>query len=268
MIKDITLGQFFPGDSVIHKMDPRMKIILTVVFVAIIFVVKNFLGFAVAAIFLASAVLISKIPVRTVLKGIKPLLFIIIFTAFFNVFYGTGVKVFPDISWLSWLTYGGLERAVFMVIRIVLLIIGTSLMTYTTSPVMLSDAIERLLSPLKHLKVPVHELSMMMTIAMRFIPTLIDETEKITNAQKARGADFETGNIIRRAKALIPILIPLIVSAFRRAEELADAMECRCYNGGDGRTRYKIYNFSLRDYIASIIMLAVLAIVIVINIFF
>ena len=268
MIKDITLGQFFPGDSVIHRMDPRMKVILTIVFVAVIFIVRSFLGFAVTGLFLAVAILISRIPVKTVLKGIKPLFFIIIFTAFFNVFYGTGVKVFPNISWLSWLTYGGLERAAFMAIRIVLLIMGTSLMTYTTSPVMLSDAIERLLLPLKYLKVPVHELSMMMTIAMRFIPTLIDETEKITNAQKARGADFETGNIIRRARALIPILIPLIVSAFRRAEELADAMECRCYNGGDGRTRYKIYNFSMRDYIAAAIMLAVLVLVVIINILF
>ena len=267
MIKDITIGQYFPGDSVIHKMDPRMKIILTVVYIAALFVVKNFLGFLLTGGLLIIIMLISKIPVKTVFRGIKPLLFIIIFTAFFNIFYGTGASVFPGIGWLAWLKWGGLINAAFMVIRIVLLITGTSFMTYTTSPVMLTDALERLISPLKYIKVPVHELAMMMTIAMRFIPTLIDETEKITNAQKARGADFETGNIIRRAKALIPILIPLIVSAFRRAEELADAMECRCYNGGDGRTRYKIYSFSLRDYIAAFVVLAVLISVILTNIF-
>lgn len=268
MIKDITIGQYFPGNSVIHRMDPRMKIILTIVFITALFLVKSFFGFLITGLFLAAIIIISKISVKTVLKGIKPLLFIIVFTAFFNIFYGTGSAVFREIGWLSWLTWGGLERAAFMVIRIILLITGTSFMTYTTSPVMLTDAIERLLSPLKYLKVPVHELSMMMTIALRFIPTLIDETEKLTNAQKARGADFETGNLIRRAKALIPILIPLIVSAFRRAEELADAMECRCYNGGDGRTRYKTYNFSARDFIAAVIVAAVLAAVIVTNIYF
>lgn len=267
MIKDITIGQYFPGNSVIHKMDPRMKIILTIVYITALFLVKNFWGFLITGAFLAAVIFISKIPLKTVLKGVKPLTFIIVFTAFFNIFYGTGPSVAPNIAWLSWLKWEGLKNAAFMAIRIILLITGTSFMTYTTSPVMLTDAIERLLSPLKHIKVPVHELSMMMTIAMRFIPTLIDETEKITNAQKARGADFETGNIIRRAKALIPILIPLIVSAFRRAEELADAMECRCYNGGDGRTRYKIYNFSLRDYIAAFVVVFILASVIVINIY-
>ena len=267
MIKDITLGQYFPGDSVIHRMDPRMKIILTLIYIISLFLVRSFWGFLVTGILLIATIAISRIPIKTVLKGIKPLLFIIIFTAFFNIFYGVGPAVFPNVGWLSWLTWGGLRNAAFMAVRIILLITGTSFMTYTTSPVMLTDAMERLMSPLKYLKVPVHELSMMMTIAMRFIPTLIDETEKITNAQKARGADFETGNIIRRAKALIPILIPLIVSAFRRAEELADAMECRRSNGGDGRTRYKTYNFSLRDYVAALIIIASLAAVIVINIY-
>ena len=250
MIKDITIGQYFPGDSVIHKLDPRMKIILTMLYIIALFCVKNFFGFALILLLVCLITFLSGIPVKIVLKSIKPLLFIILFTAVFNIFYGKGAAVFPEIGWLSWFTWGGIKNALFMVARIILLIVGTSFMTYTTSPIMLTDAIERLIYPLKYIKVPVHELAMMMTIAMRFIPTLIDETEKIMNAQKARGADFETGNIIRRAKALIPIMIPLIVSAFRRAEELADAMECRCYNGGENRTRYKIYSFCLRDYIA------------------
>lgn len=268
MIKDITIGQFFPGDSFIHRLDPRLKIILTIVFAVLMFVAKNFLAFAVLAAFLSVIIYVSKIPVSIVLKSIKPLTFIIVFTAFFNIFYGKGAPVFESISWLSWFTWGGLRNAAFMVIRIVLLIIGTSFMTYTTSPVMLTDAVERLISPLKKINVPVHELAMMMTIAMRFIPTLIDETEKIMNAQKARGADFETGNIVRRAKALIPILIPLIVSAFRRADELADAMECRCYNGGDNRTRYKEYSFGKCDYIALCFVAVFIALVIVANILF
>ncbi len=265
MIKDITIGQYFPGDSQIHKMDPRMKIILTVFYIVILFCVENFLGFLAVFTLLSLVIYISKIPVKIVAKSIKPLMFIIIFTAVFNIFYGDGPAVFQNVSFLGWLTWEGIRNAAFMVIRITLLIMGTSFMTYTTSPVMLTDAIERLIMPLKYLKVPVHELAMMMTIAMRFIPTLIDETEKIMNAQKARGADFETGNIIRRAKALIPILIPLIVSAFRRAEELADAMECRCYNGGEGRTRYKIYSFSFRDYVAAALFLILTVLIIFFN---
>lgn len=266
MLKDITIGQYFPGNSVVHKMDPRMKIILTFIYIVALFFVKNFYGFALFTILLCAVVYLSRIPVKIVLKSIKPLLFIIIFTAFFNIFYGKGAPVFSNVEFLSWLTWGGINNALFMVIRIVLLILGTSFMTYTTSPIMLTDAIERLIMPLKYLKVPVHELAMMMTIAMRFIPTLVDETEKIINAQKARGADFETGNIIRRAKALIPIMIPLIVSAFRRAEELADAMECRCYNGGDNRTRYKVYSLSARDYIALALFLAIFISIFFLNI--
>ncbi len=266
MIKDITLGQYFPGNSVIHRMDPRMKILLTIVFITILFIVNNFFGFFVALLFLIVVTAISKIPIKIVLKSVKPLLFIIIFTALFNIFYGQGEPIFENISWLSWLTWNGIKRAAFMALRIVLLIIGTSFLTYTTSPIMLTDAVERLISPLKILKLPVHELAMMMTIAMRFIPTLIDETEKIMNAQKARGADFETGNIVRRAKSLIPILVPLIVSSFRRAEELADAMECRCYNGDNGRTRYKIYSFSTCDYLAALVVLILVAIIILFNV--
>lgn len=267
MLKDITLGQYFPGNSVLHRLDPRIKIVLTVFLIALLFLVKNFVGFAVVFVFMCILTALSHISPKVILKSIKPLLLIIIITAVFNIFYGGGEPVFENISWLSWLKWGGLKNAAFMGVRIILLIVCTSFMTYTTSPVMLTDAIERLMNPLKKIKVPVHEFAMMMTIALRFIPTLIDETEKIINAQKARGADFETGNLVRRAKALVPILIPLIVSAFRRAEELADAMECRCYHGGEGRTRYKIYNLKISDYVAIVITAVLFAAVILLNIY-
>ncbi len=266
MLKDITLGQYFPGDSVLHRLDPRIKIVLTIVLIALLFCVQNFVGFAVIFVFICILTALSHISPRVILKSIKPLLFVIILTAVFNIFYGGGDPVFKSVSWLSWLTWGGLRNAAFMGVRIILLITCTSFMTYTTSPVMLTDAIERLLNPLKKIKVPVHEFAMMMTIALRFIPTLIDETEKIINAQKARGADFETGNLVRRAKALVPIMIPLIVSAFRRAEELADAMECRCYHGDGGRTRYKIYNLKSIDYLSIFVMTMIFALIILINI--
>ena len=266
MIKDITIGQFFPGNSVIHRLDPRFKLILTIVIASTLFMVDNFAGFGIIALVVVYITAVSKIKPSVIFKSIKPLLFVILFTAVFNIFYGKGPSVFPTVSWLSWLKWGGLENAAFMAIRIILLITVTSFLTYTTSPVMLTDAIERLLSPLKKIKVPVHEFAMMMTIALRFIPTLVDETEKIINAQKARGADFETGNIVRRAKALVPIMIPLIVSAFRRAEELADAMECRCYHGGEGRTRYKQYSPALRDFIATAVSVVIVAAVITLNI--
>ena len=265
MIKDITIGQYFPGQSFIHKLDPRTKVLATIVYIVILFVVRNAWGFLLAGALMALITVISKIPVKVVLRGIKPLIFIILFTAFFNLFYGGGAPIFAGIGWLSWLTWNGVKNAVFMAVRIILLVVGTSFMTYTTSPIMLTGALESLLAPLKAVKVPVHELAMMMTIALRFIPTLVDETDKIINAQKARGADFETGNIFRRAKALIPILIPLIISAFRRAEELADAMECRCYHGGNNRTKYKIFHFGGRDAIAAGVMCFTLAGVILLN---
>ena len=197
---------------------------------------------------------------------LSPLMFIILFTAFFNLLYGGGAPLFPEVPWLSWLKAEGVRNAGFMILRLVLLILGTSYLTYTTSPVMLTDALERLMRPLQVFKFPAHELAMMMTIALRFIPTLIDETDKIINAQKARGADFETGNVVKRAKALIPILIPLLVSAFRRAEELADAMECRCYQGGTGRTRYKQYSFTWRDWLALAVMLIAFGFMIVLRV--
>lgn len=265
MIKDITLGQYFPGTSVIHKLDPRAKILFTLLYVVSLFLVRRLLGFVIAGVLMLLIIALSGIPFKTVLKSVRPLLFIIAFTAVFNVLYGSGAPIFAHIPWLAWLTWGGVRNAVFMAVRIILLVVGTSFMTYTTSPIMLTGAMESLLSPLKTLKVPVHELSMMMTIALRFIPTLVDETDKIINAQKARGADFETGNLFRRAKALVPILVPLMISAFRRAEELADAMECRCYHGGDDRTKYKIYHFALRDLWAALVMVLYLAAVIVIS---
>lgn len=264
MLKDITIGQFFPGKSVVHRLDPRMKIILTGVFIALLFMAKSMLALSVGIIFMLYAFFISHIPMRLMLKSIKPIIPIIIFTAVLNLFFiSIGDVLFH--FWIIKITTGGVQTSIFMVVRIVCLIIGTSLLTYTTSPIALTDAIERLLSPLKKIKVPVHELSMMMTIALRFIPTLIEETDKIMSAQKARGADMETGSLIQRAKALVPILIPLFVSAFRRAEELAMAMECRCYHGGDGRTRLKQLHIASRDFLALFVTLAFLAGVIVIN---
>lgn len=267
MLKDITLGQYFPGHSFMHRLDPRMKLLLTLLYIVTLFLVPDLWGFLIPGAIMLMVVLFSGISVKVALRGLRPLLFILIFTAFFNVLYGGGEPLFPNIAWLAWIKTDGVRNALFMIVRIVLLIMGTSYLTYTTSPVMLTDALERIFRPLKAIRFPVHELAMMMTIALRFIPTLIDETDKIINAQKARGADFETGNIVRRAKALIPILIPLLISAFRRAEELADAMECRCYHGGDGRTRYKVYSFGWRDWIALSAMLLAMGGVILMMIF-
>ncbi len=266
MIKDITIGQYFPGESIVHRLDGRTKILLTAAYIVALFLVDSLWGFLLAGAFLGLVVALSGIPIKTVLKSIKPLAFIIVFTAAFQIFYGRGEPIFATVSWLSWLTKEGVKNAVFMAVRIILLVAGSSFMTYTTSPIVLTSAMESLLSPLKVFKVPVHELSMMMTIALRFIPTLVDETDKIINAQKARGADFETGNLLRRAKALVPILVPLIVGAFRRAEELADAMECRCYHGGDGRTKYKVLHFAMRDVWAVLVMVTLIAGIVIINV--
>ena len=249
MLKDITLGQYFPGESVIHRLDARFKIILTTLFIVMLFVTQKALGLAVGGVFCLFAIALSRIPEKMFVKSIKPIVPILIFTSLLNLlFIDKGTVLF---AWkFIHITQGGIQTSVFMVIRIIFLIAGTSLLTYTTSPIQLTDAIERLLSPLKKLHVPVHELAMMMTIALRFIPTLIEETDKIMAAQKARGADLESGSLMQRAKALIPILIPLFVSAFRRAEELATAMECRCYRGGEGRTRLRQMQSGARDYIA------------------
>ena len=264
MLKDITIGQYFPGKSAVHKLDPRFKIIITGVFIAMLFSADSFWGLGVGIVFLIISFMLSQIPFKLMLKSLKPIIPIIIFTSVLNIFFLDGVVLFR-LGFLK-ITDQGLRTSAFMVIRIVALIMGSSLLTYTTSPITLTDAIERLLSPLKKLKFPVHELAMMMTIALRFIPTLIEETDKIMSAQKARGADMESGSLLQRAKALTPILIPLFVSAFRRAEELAVAMECRCYQGGDGRTRLRQLHSEGKDYFALGMSIIFLNAVILINI--
>ena len=248
MLKDITLGQYFPGNSVAHKLDPRTKLILVVVYIAALFLAKWFVSYALMAAVLIACVTISRVPPRSLVRGLKPVLFIIAFTAILNLFYTPGTEIWR--WWIFKITIEGIETAFFMMLRITMLIMGTFLLTYTTSPIRLTDGLESLLGPLKKIHVPVHELSMMMSIALRFIPTLIEETDKIMSAQKARGADFESGSIIQKAKALIPILVPLFVSAIRRAEELATAMECRCYHGGEGRTKLHVLRYAGRDYAA------------------
>lgn len=263
MIKDITIGQYFPGRSAVHRMDPRVKLMLTIAFIVMLFIVKNPIGFVLCGGFLAMCYAISKIPLKMILKSLKPILPIIIFTGVLNLFFIDGDPIF-ELGWLK-LTWQGIYTSIAMALRIVLLIAGSSLLTYTTSPIALTDAIERLLSPLKKLHFPAHELAMMMSIALRFIPTLIEETDKIMSAQKARGADMESGSLVQRAKALIPIMIPLFISAFRRAEELALAMECRCYRGGEGRTRMKQLKLGGIDFAAMGIMAVGIALVVVIN---
>ena len=247
MLKDITLGQYFPGKSPIHLLDPRTKLIMLVVYIVALFMASNWVSYGLMFLFLVMVIGISKIPVKSIVRGMKPLMMILIFTGVLNLFFTEGETVLVSF-WVITITKEGLIRAVFMVARILMLISGTFLLTYTTSPISLTDGLEALMNPLKVLKVPVHELSMMMCIALRFIPTLIEETDKIMSAQKARGADFETGSIIQRAKALIPILVPLFISAFRRADELATAMECRCYQGGEGRTKMKLLRYTRWDF--------------------
>ena len=248
MLKDITLGQYFPGNSVVHRLDPRTKLILLIVYIVALFLAVNWISYGVMAAFLVLAVKISTIPPKSIVKGMKPLVMILVFTGVLNLFFTAGEGE-PLLNLGIITVYReGLLRAIFMVVRILLLISGTFLLTYTTSPISLTDGLESLMNPLKALKVPVHELSMMMCIALRFIPTLIEETDKIMAAQKARGADFETGNLMEKAKALVPILVPLFISAFRRADELATAMECRCYQGGEGRTKMKLLRYKLWDF--------------------
>ncbi|MEG1449055.1 MAG: energy-coupling factor transporter transmembrane component T [Oscillospiraceae bacterium] len=256
MLKDITIGQYFPGKSVVHRLDPRVKIILVFLFIVTLFVANNVTSLLVNVVFVLILYIISRIPLKMILKGLKPIVPIIVFTAILNIFFVDG-KVLWKI-WFIEITDKGLEMSVIMIVRVLCLIAGTSLLTYTTSPIALTDALERLMKPLNKIKVPVHELAMMMTIALRFIPTLIEETDKIMSAQKARGADMETGSIIQRAKALVPILIPLFVSSFRRADELAMAMECRCYHGGEGRTRMRQLHVRFADIAALIVVVAFL----------
>lgn len=263
MLKDITLGQFFPGNSLAHKLDPRTKLILTVIYIVGLFTAKSFLSYGLMAALLVAGVKVSGVAPRALVRGLKPIVFIICFTAVLNLFYTPGEVLVT--FWIFKITKEGVFTAFFMVLRITMLIMGTFLLTYTTSPIALTDGLETLLSPLKKLHVPVHELAMMMSIALRFIPTLIEETDKIMSAQKARGADFESGGIIDRAKALVPILVPLFISAFRRADELAVAMECRCYHGGQGRTKLHVLRYQTRDYLVLAAYALVLAAVIVLG---
>lgn len=266
MITDITIGQYFPGNSLVHKMDARMKIILTVALIVAIFICKTLPSLAVIVLASIALVLVSKIPLKTVYKSIKPLGIIILFTAILNLFYGKGEPLIQ--IWKLKITEAGIMTAVFMAIRIISLVVISSLLTYTTSPNELTDALERLMKPLKIFKIDVHSISMTMTIALRFIPTLIEEIDKIMSAQKSRGADMESGGIIHRAKALVPVLIPLFISAFRRANELAYAMECRCYRGGEGRTKMKVMKFSSRDYISLVVVILFIAILVSFNFIF
>ena len=265
MLSDITIGQYFPGKSIVHRLDPRMKLVLIIAFIVVLFVVSSALSFLVLDVFLIITILLSKIPIKAIWKGIKPILPLVLFTAVLNLFFVDGTPLVT--FWVFRITVEGLQMAGLMAVRIVTLIVVSSLLTYTTSPIALTDALERLLGPLRFIRFPVHEMAMMMTIALRFIPTLLEETDKIMSAQKARGADLETGGIMKRAKALIPILIPLFVSAFRRAEELALAMECRCYRGGDGRTRMKQLKLKGMDFSILAIVVGVFAGAIVLNIF-
>jgi len=268
MLKDITFGQYYASNSAIHRADPRMKIVLLIVLIVFIFISKNMFSLLFSALFVMAVLLISRVPIKLFLKNLKAILPILIFTAIINMFYNDGNATVLFSFWRLSVTNEGIYRAVFMATRIILLIFISSLLTYTTTPNDLTDALEKLFSPLKYigLKSAVHTLAMMMTIALRFIPTLVEEAEKIMNAQKARGADFESGSLKERAKALIPILIPLLISSVRRAYELAEAMECRCYNGGEGKTRMKQLRLKMTDYIQAFVVLLFCGGIIVINI--
>ena len=260
MIRDITLGQYYPAASPIHRLDARTKIIATLLYIIELFIVNNFYGFIIAAVALAIVIAVSKVPVKFIFRGLSAVFMIIAFTFVLNVFMVDG-RVLWQWKFLH-ITYEGLSRAFFMAVRLVLLIIGSSVMTLTTKPIELTDGLEKLLKPLSKIGFPSHEIALMMTIALRFIPTLMEETDKIIKAQQARGADFESGNILQRAKSLIPILIPLFVSSFRIAQELALAMEARCYHGGDGRTRMNEIRFRKGDAIAAVLMVIFLAVII------
>ncbi|MBQ7153708.1 MAG: energy-coupling factor transporter transmembrane protein EcfT [Clostridia bacterium] len=264
-MKGFTLGQFYPSDSIVHSLDPRAKMILTILYVVCTFLCKNILAYALLLAMTLALVLLSKVPLRIILRGLRPILFVLIFTLVVNVFWTRGEVLLWEWKFIH-IYYEGVMNAVFMGVRILMLIVGTCVfLTYTTTPIVLTDAIEQLLKPLKVIHLPVHEFAMMMTIAMRFIPTLAEETDKIMSAQKARGADFSSGGLVKRAKSLIPILIPLFVSSFRRADELATAMECRCYHGDKGRTRMTVLHYRWRDLVAVLALVAFGAGIILLN---
>ena len=249
MLRDITLGQFFPGRTVVHRLDPRFKLVLTVAYITALFMARGVFGYALMLVVLLSCLALSKTRPAAALRGLRPIFIIIMFTVVLNIFFVGGETVLVEYHFIL-ITQEGVFRALFMALRLIMLIIGTFVLTYTTSPIALTDGLERILNPLKKIRLPIHELAMMMSIALRFIPTLIEETDKTMSAQKARGADFETGGLIKRARAILPLVIPLFVSAFRRADELAVAMESRCYHGGEGRTRMRVLKASARDYVA------------------
>ena len=261
MLRDITIGQHFPGNSLVHRFDPRLKLVLTVAYIVLLFAASNPLGLTLSILFLGVMYKVAKIPVKMIGKSLKPILPIVLFTAALNLFFVSGEGDPLVHFWFLSIYAEGVRYAVLMAVRVMALIAGTSLLTYTTSPIVLTDAIEQLLKPLGKLHFPVHELAMMMSIALRFIPTLIEETDKIMNAQKARGAQLDTGKMTDRVKALVPVLIPLFISAFRRADELAMAMECRCYRGGDGRTRLKVLRCEKQDYIDLAVCIACFAVI-------
>ncbi len=257
MIRDITIGQYYPAESVLHRLDPRVKLIGTFAFIVSLFLFHSLYGYLFVAVFLAGVIKLSKVPISFIVKGLKAVVILLLFTSFFNLFFTPGD---PVIRW-SFVTISdkGINSAIFFSIRLILLILGSSLMTFTTTPNQLTDGLEKVMKPLNHIKVPVHEIAMMMSIALRFIPILLEETDKIMKAQMARGADFESGSILKRAKSMIPILVPLFVSAFRRANDLAMAMEARCYRGGDGRTKMKPLKYHSRDYSAYLLIVVYLA---------
>jgi len=261
MIGNVTIGQYYPGNTVIHRLDPRLKILATFMFIVSLFVVNQFLAYGVVIAYLGLSIALSKVPLKFIVRGLRPILMIIILTFVLNMFLTPGETWFTIFGRLT-VTREGFRQASFMAIRLTLLITGTSLLTLTTSPIQLTDGIEKLLNPFRKIGVPAHELAMMMTIALRFIPTLMEETNKIMKAQMARGGDFESGNLIQRAKSLVPLLVPLFISAFRRADELAMAMEARCYRGGQGRTRLKVLTFQKRDFFTAVMSVGYLVLLI------
>lgn len=262
MLKDITLGQFFPGETIVHRLDPRMKLILMITYITALFLASGIYAYLFMFVILVACLTVSKIKPKAVFKGLRPVFIIIILTVILNIFFIRGETVLFELGVVV-ITLEGLQTAAFMASRLMMLIVSTFLLTYTTSPIALTDAIENMLGPLKKIKLPIHEFAMMMSIALRFIPTLIEETDKIISAQRSRGADFETGGIVKKAKAVLPIIVPLFISAFRRADELATAMESRCYHGGEGRTRMKVLKATLKDYTALLFGAAVVVVAVI-----
>lgn len=268
MLNDVIFGQYYPQKSFVHRMDPRAKIVLMIAYIVAIFVADNFFGLAAVTLFLIVTVIFSRVPFGSVLRSVKMILFLIVFTAILNLFFYSTEGVHLIWQWgILALSWESIVNMIFLAFRLFLLVMGTSILTLTTAPVELTDGIESLLKPLKYIKFPVHELALIMSIALRFIPTLMDETNRIIAAQKARGADFETGGLFKRAKAMIPVLIPLLVSAFRRAEELGDAMDARCYSGAKGRTKYKKLTFTWRDLAATLVVAALITGIVLLNIY-